>query len=194
MTMLSPLGRVPKRRPPRRPRQGRRPQPALVMISLLVVAAIVVWWWVFHPSHGTEAAGCVPKPSPGLSKMDPRQVKVRVYNSTDRSGLATSVSKQLAARHFAIDATGNDPIRDQRDVRGLGEIRYGSAGAQQAVLLSFQLPGIKLVRDPRTDAVVDLAIGPTFSKLATPAQAAQAAKVAEANAKADAQFGGGSTC
>lgn len=192
MTMLSPLGRVPRRRPPRRPRTGRRPQPALIMISLLVVVAIGVWWWVFHPSQGATTAACTPKPAPGLSKMDPRTVKVRVYNSTDRSGLATTVSKALAARHFTIDSTGNDPIRDQRNVQGVGEIRYGSAGAQQAVLLSFQFPGIKLVKDPRTDAAVDLAIGPTFSKLATPAQAVQAAQVAEANAKAGAQFGGGS--
>ncbi|HEY9474861.1 MAG TPA: LytR C-terminal domain-containing protein [Mycobacteriales bacterium] len=194
MTMLSPLGRVPKRRPPRRPRSGRRPQPALIMIGLLAVVAIGVWWWVFHPSQPTTAAACTPRPSPGLAKMNPQKVKVRVYNSTDRAGLATTVSKELTKRHFVIDATGNDPIRDERNVQGVGEIRYGSAGAQQAVLLSFQFPEITLVKDPRTDAVVDLAIGPKFSKVATAQQAKQAAQVAEANAKASEQFGGDSDC
>lgn len=164
------------------------------MISLLVVVAIVVWWWVFHPARATTAAGCTPKPSPGLSKMDPHKVQVRVYNSTDRSGLAGTVSKALTARHFTVATTGNDPIRDKRNVQGVGEIRYGSAGAQQAVLLSFQIPGIKLVKDTRTDAAVDLAIGPKFQKLATTAQATQAAKVAEANAKASEQFGAAPDC
>ncbi len=159
------------------------------MIGLLVVVAIGVWWWVFHPSRPPSNAACTPRPSPGLLKMDPQKVKVRVYNSTDRAGLAGTVSKELTKRHFAIDATGNDPIRDERNVQGVGEIRYGSAGAQQAVLLSFQFPGIALVKDARTDAVVDLAIGPKFSKVATPQQVKQAADVAEANAKAAEQFG-----
>lgn len=191
MTMLSPLGRVPRRRPPRRPRPGRRPQPAVITISLLLVIAIVVWWRVFHPSRDTPAgSACAPRPSPGLSKMSTHQVKVRVYNSTDRAGLAGGVSTELRKRGFSIDTTGNDPIRDERKVTGVGEIRYGSLGAQQAVLLSFQFPGISLVKDTRKDAVVDLALGPKFSKVATADQVKQAAAVAEANAKASEQFGG----
>lgn len=188
MTMLSPLGRVPKRRPPKR-RSRRRIQPAYVVLAVLVLIAIVVWWRVFHPGNKGSSSACAPRPTPGLSKMDPHKVRVRVYNSTDKAGLAKNASDALRKRGFTIETASNDPIRDQRHVNGEGEIRYGELGTQQAVFLSFQFPGIKLVKDPRTDAIVDVALGPKFTALATPDQVKQAAAVAEANAKANGTFG-----
>jgi LytR cell envelope-related transcriptional attenuator len=188
MTMLSPLGRVPKRRPPKR-RGRRRVQPAYVALAVLVLIAIVVWWRVFHPGDRGSAAGCAPRPKAGLSTMDPHEVRVRVYNSTDRSGLAKSASDALRKRGFRIETTSNDPIRAERNVEGEGEIRYGELGAQQALFLSFQFPGVQMVEDPRTDAIVDIALGPKFTKLATPEQVKQAAAAAEANAKANDTFG-----
>lgn len=194
MTMLSPLGKVPKRRPPKRS-GSRRPQPVLIMISVLVIIAIVVWWRAFNPSksdNSTEA--CAPKPKPGVSKMDPHKVVVRVYNSTDKAGLAKKVGTDLGKRGFKIENTGNDPIKETRTVGDVGEVRFGSLGAQQAMFVSFQIPGIKLVRDQRTDAVVDVAIGPKYSRIGTPAEVQQAAQVAESNAKANEKFDSGSDC
>jgi hypothetical protein len=176
MTMLSPLGRVPRRRPPRR-WSSRRPVPALLLLAALSVLAAVVWWRVLHRGDGEATAGACPaRPSAGVLALDARRVEVRVYNATSRSGLARAVARQLRRRGFSIAATSNDPLADTRKVRGVGELRYGPLGAQHAQLVSWQFPGIRLAEDPRTDAIVDVAIGPAFRALATARQVSQAKK------------------
>jgi len=174
MTMLSPLGRVPRRRPPTR-RRVHRPVPAVLLLVALSVLAAVVWWRVLHRGGGeSTAAACPAGVQAGAVKLDPRRVKVRVYNATEKGGLARTVADQLRRRGFSIAATSNDPLSDTREVSGVGEVRYGSSGAQQAVLVSWQFPGIRLAEDPRTDAIVDIAVGPGFRRLATAAQVTQA--------------------
>jgi hypothetical protein len=117
-----------------------------------------------------------------VSALDPRRVKVRVYNATERLGLARTVAGQLRRRGFSIAATSNDPLADSRQVAGVGELRYGALGAHQAQLVSWQFPGIRLAEDPRTDAVVDVAIGPAFHSLASATQVSLAKKKATAAA------------
>jgi hypothetical protein len=170
MTMLSPLGRVPKQRPPKQ-RRNRRVLPALAMLVVLFMAAGITWWKVLHRADGTAAAagGCLTPTPKGLA-LDPRKVKVRVYNGTDKAGLAKTVADGLHKRGYAIATTGNDPLAEVRKVAGVGELRYGKSGTDQAVLLSMQFPGITPVEDPRTDAVVDIAVGPTYKTLPSAAQ------------------------
>jgi len=170
MSELSPMGRVPRRRPvPRRVKPHRRPGPWLAFLSVLIVLAVVVWWRVLGAdSTNTSASGCTPKIDHSVISMDPRTVKVRVYNATERKGLARQVADGLRKRRFSILVSTNDSVG--RQVAGIGEIRYGSAGEKQALLLSFWFPGIQLVPDPRTDAAVDLAVGPTYRTMATDAQ------------------------
>ena len=183
MTALSPMGRVPQRRPvPPRVKPHRRPGPWLAFLSVLIVLAVVVWWRVLGAdTKNSSTDGCAPKIDHSVTSMDPRTVKVRVYNATDRKGLAKQVADGLRKRRFSIMVSMNDPLTESgtRQVTGIGEIRYGSAGQKQALLLSFWFPGIQLVPDPRTDAAVDLAVGPTYRTLATDAQVrkAQAAAV-----------------
>jgi hypothetical protein len=178
MTMLSPLGRVPQRRPQPR-RRRRRPVPALVMLAALSVLAVGVWWKVLHRGdEGAVAAACPAPPRAAVLALDPRRVKVRVYNATEIQGLARKVASQLRGRGFSIAATSNDPLAGVRVVRGVGELRYGSLGSNQAQLVSWQFPGIRLAEDARTDAIVDVAIGPGFRALATPAQVSQTRKKA----------------
>jgi hypothetical protein len=187
MTMLSPLGRVPRRRPPAR-RSSRRPVPALVLLVALSVLAAMVWWRVLHRGAGEATAGACPaRPAAGVLVLDPRRVQVRVYNATSRSGLARAVAGQLRRRGFSIVATSNDPLADTREVRGVGELRYGALGARQAQLVSWQFPDIRLAEDPRTDAVVDVAIGPGFRALASASQVSQVKKRAAAAAKQSAR-------
>jgi LytR cell envelope-related transcriptional attenuator len=180
MTALSPMGRVPQRRPvPPRVKPHRRPGPWLAFLSVLIVLAVVVWWRVLGAdTEHNSADGCLPRIDQSVTSMDPRTVKVRVYNATDRRGLARQVADGLRKHRFSILVSTNDPL-DTRQVAGIGEIRYGSAGEKQALLLSFWLPGIQLVPDPRTDAAVDLAVGPAYRALATDAQVrkAQAAAI-----------------
>lgn len=186
MTMLSPYGRVPRRRP------VRKPAPVFILLGVLVVVAIIVWWQVFHPDNasGNRAALCNPKADANIAKMNPATVQVRIYNSTDTAGLAQGVSTELTKRKFKVVATSNDPLG--REVKGVGEIRYGPDGAQQAAFVGFQVPGVKMLVDTRSGPVVDLAIGPEYKQLATPRAAAQAAQ--KAAKEAGGETGGGPEC
>ncbi len=182
MTALSPMGRVPQRRPvPPRIKPRRRAGPWLAFLGVLVVVAVVVWWQVLGADHKTNSAGgCPPKADHSVATLDPKTVKVRVYNATDIPGRAKEVADALKKRRFSVLTFSNDPLREAgtRDVTGMGEIRYGSKGEKQALLLSFWFPGIQLVSDPRGDAAVDVAVGPAYKKLATDAQVAKARKAA----------------
>jgi LytR cell envelope-related transcriptional attenuator len=178
MTALSPMGRVPQRRPvPPRVKPHRRPGPWLAFLSVLVVIAVVVWWKVLGAADGgggqDNAVGC-PQANQSVVSMDPKTVTVRVYNATEKSGLARTVSTQLKARKFKVIAASNDPLADTRKVDGNAEIRYGPKGEQQALLLSFWFPGAKLTADNRKDAIVDVAVGPTYRTIATDAQVSKA--------------------
>jgi hypothetical protein len=180
MTALSPMGRVPHRRPvPPRVKPRRRAGPWLAFLGLLVTVAVVVWWQVLGADSKTDSAGgCGPRIDQSVTALDPRTVKVRVYNATDRTGLAKQVADGLKRRRFAVVASGNDPLSETRQVSGVGEIRYGTKGEKQALLLSFWFPGVQLVSDPRRDTAVDLAVGPTYKALATDAQVVKAKKAA----------------
>lgn len=188
MTALSPMGRVPHRRPiPPRVRRRGRPGPWLAFLAVLVIIAVVVWWRVLGSSKHTDASACGPHPSQAIATMSTKSVQVRVYNSTDKDGLAKAVAQALQIRGFTVLTASNDPLQD-RVVTGVGEIRYGSQGTQQALLLSFQFPGISLVPDSRTDAIVDLAVGPGYQRIANGDQ------INEAKQQALAKAGSGGGC
>jgi LytR cell envelope-related transcriptional attenuator len=179
MAALSPLGRVPKRRPrrPRYPLRFRRAVPALVMILGLCALAGSVWLRVLdRVDAGATAAGCDDDGASPLAAttLEPWQIQVRVYNSTDRDGLARRVSTELRERGFAVLTAANDPLIDLRRVSSAAEIRYGKAGSKQAELVRRQVPGAKLYLDRRrADRVVDLALGAAYKRLATPAELAK---------------------
>lgn len=146
----------------------RRAVPALVLLLGLSVLAGGVWLRVLDrvEAGAAPAAGCVG----GGSTSGTGRVEIRVYNSTVREGLAKSVADQLRRRGFVVIATANDPLIDIRDVRAAAEVRYGALGAKQAEQVRRQVPGAKLFKDTREDAVVDLAVGAAYKRLATEAE------------------------
>jgi LytR cell envelope-related transcriptional attenuator len=174
MTALSPMGRVPRRRPvPPRVRRRRRPGPWLALLGVLLVITVVVWWRVLGTASRTNANACGPRPSAVIATMSTKSVQVRVFNSTDKDGLAKTVSDALTIRGFTVLTATNDPLQS-RTVTGVGEIRYGPQGTQQALLLGFQFPGASMMADSRTGAVVDVAIGPGYTRIANAAEISQA--------------------
>lgn len=163
--MMSPLGRVPQGRRTRR--RGRRSWPLVTFVLVFTLAAVVVWWRVLNDSPGqggTSAQGCSSTQAATAADLKYKDVSVRVYNSTNRQGLAGSVGRQLQARGLNVLTMANDPTT--RDVHGVAEIRYGDAGTTQAHMIKAMIPGATLVKDSRTDDVIDLALGPKFAKLA----------------------------
>lgn len=102
-------------------------------------------------------------PLPPRLEPIPSEVKVNVYNTTYRTGLAQTVADDVAARGFKVKEVSNDPLRTMQ--LGTAVIRYGEQGDLAAALLAGHVPGAELVKDTRPDAGVDLVIGNAFTGL-----------------------------
>ncbi|MGY1826428.1 MULTISPECIES: LytR C-terminal domain-containing protein [unclassified Blastococcus] len=170
--------------PPVRPRSGRRPLPPLIFLLVLALAAGAVWWSVAQQEREQRAAdarACATAEAAPPS-LDPATVSVRVLNATSQGGLAQTVADELAGRGFTVNEVANDPT--DREVTGVGEVRYGAPGADAARFLTVFVPGSTTYRDVRADAVVDLVLGPDFAGLAPPEEV-EAALTAPDSAPAD---------
>jgi hypothetical protein len=166
-------------RPPVRPRSGRRPLPPLIFLLVLALAAGAVWWNVLRQDSArrAEAAAACSSAEAAPPSLDPTTVTVRVFNATDEAGLAKTVADDLKSRGFNVPEFANDP--SDREVTGVGEIRHGRRGDEQAAFLTAFMPDAQDYPDVRATDVVDLVIGPDFDGLATPEDVAAAFAPAE---------------
>ncbi|GAA2518083.1 LytR C-terminal domain-containing protein [Rarobacter incanus] len=89
-----------------------------------------------------------------------RKIKVRVFNSSDRKGLAATTAQQLEKLGFQITATGNvdDNVANAR-------ISYGAKGIARAYTLAAHISGAVLDYDDRTSVSIDLTVGASFDGL-----------------------------
>lgn len=92
---------------------------------------------------------------------------VNVLNHGGPQGAAGKVAKELPRRDFKLGQVGNDP--GLTSVDGVGAIRYGPAGLDQALVVQkLLLPDAELVKDYRFGTSVDLVLGKQFGQLAPP--------------------------
>lgn len=82
------------------------------------------------------------------------EIKVRVLNSTDESGLGKAHQSVLVERGFQVVEIGN--VSDELVE---SEVRFGTKGIVRAYELAAQFPSMRLVLDDRKGPVVDLIIG-----------------------------------
>jgi len=155
-------------RPPARRRvSSRRPIPPLIFLVILAVAALFVWYKVLQSDQArpsSDADAC-PAP-PTVTALDPATIRLRIYNASEIPGLAAQATAEFVGRGFAVTETDND--RTGRDVMAVGELRYGARGAEKAAFVALFVPGITLVRDTRSDDLIDIALGPDYVALAAP--------------------------
>jgi hypothetical protein len=172
-----------------RPYRKYRPLPALIMIVVLAGVSAVIWFQAL--SGGTdvdEAIRCNPpaSPPPGVSytpvshdalddvaPIPPDRVEVRVLNASGKRGQAALVSESLRQLGFTnTNKPGNDKAFQNREAPACrGQIRFGANGEAAARTLSLVDSCVELIRDGRTDASVDLAIGGDMNDV-TPRQEA----------------------
>ncbi len=176
MSMLTPVGEGGRRR-----RGARRTAITLLLAVLLLAGATYVAWDTLTGDRGARTlSGAEKTPCPAaratgarkgpkVKPVRPGAVRVNVYNSTSRPGLAGSVAAQLEERGFRVLRVANDPT--DRTVRVVAEIRHGRRGRAAAVTLRARAPGAVLVRDPRRTPVVDLALGTRYRELASEREA-----------------------
>ncbi len=161
-------------RPPVRARSGRRPLPPIIFLLVLALAVAVVWVQVARQASARDAhraAACASAKAAPPS-LNPKTVSVRVLNATDRKGEATRVATALKGLGFQVAAVDND--RSGRKVTGVGEVRHGPRGTSAAEYMAIYLPGAADFTDTRATSVIDLVVGPEYSKLATKEQVAAA--------------------
>lgn len=114
-------------------------------------------------------------PEPGAVPAAPDQVSVTVLNGTGRSGLAGSVTEELADRGYATGEAGNT-----RTASGAAIIVHGPSGYLAAQSVRAQVGEAELRLDGREGADVDLLLGDGFGGLvdAGDAETALTAEVA----------------
>lgn len=135
---------------------------SLIVIGVLALVAVitVVWAIVTDDQTGSRANECATV-TPSIPA--PSAVKMRVYNGTDKAGLANQVRDKLAKRGFKVIDVGNDPQNES--VTSTAQIRYGPKGAGAAQLLQASVPGSEILDDSRDDATVDVVLGIPFTNL-----------------------------
>jgi hypothetical protein len=172
MSMLTPRGAG------ARPLRGRRALRRLVPVVLLLAVAGAAGWYVWQyaasgtPDVQAKATRSCPAPGPAPVIVPAGDVKVNVYNSTDRRGLAARVARQLERRGFRVRKVDNDPAG--RQVTGAAEVRHSTAGVDAARTVAAHVGEVVAVPDQRPGASVDLVLGAGFTRLLPAADAAAA--------------------
>jgi hypothetical protein len=162
----------------------RRPLPALVFLLVLSVLTAIVWWRVLHRPDASSSTASPPPGSaapltctPGGKAVRlpaPNTVSVVVLNGANRNQLAAQVTAQLKARGFRTGTPDNAPV-----LSGTAEIQFSTANRAGATLLSYYVPGARLVAGSATGSTITLVLGTGYKALAAQATVNQA--VAKAN-------------
>jgi hypothetical protein len=104
-----------------------------------------------------------------VAPVQPSATRVHVLNAGGQRGQANLVAAQLSDLGFPeAAAPENDPLHPNGDMECVGQMRFGPAGQGAARTLSLVLPCVELVRDDRTDDVVDIAVGTGFRDVNPP--------------------------
>lgn len=158
----------------RRAGTGRRA--AVAALALLAIAAGSWAAWTYttgqEPSVRAQPRRSCPAPVATLTGAAPGQVRVNVYNATDRRGLAARVAGQLERRGFRVKKVDNDPAG--RTVTSAAEVRHSASEARAARTVAAQVGAVVEVLDGRENATVDLVLGAAFTRLSTAEDAAAA--------------------
>lgn len=157
-------------------RSGIRRRVLVVVLALLTIVAASWAAWTVASQQSPRAQPAptpsCPAPSPTPSVVAAGEVRVNVYNATDRRGLAARVAAELGRRGFRVKKVDNDPAG--RTVTGAAEVRHSAAGAGAARTVAAQVGDVVSVPDEREDATVDLVLGAAFVRLQAPDMAAAA--------------------
>jgi hypothetical protein len=100
----------------------------------------------------------LPCPPSGSLPMDSGQIVVRVFNGTDRSGLAGTVLSDLEGRGYY----GAGATNWARSYAGVARIAFGVDGVQQGYTVARNFPEYELVLDTRKGPTVDVVMGELY--------------------------------
>jgi hypothetical protein len=101
----------------------------------------------------------LPCPPSGSVPMDSGQIVVRVFNGTDRSGLAAKVLSDLEGRGYY----GAGATNWSRTYAGVARIAFGVDGVQQGYTVARNFPDYELILDTRKGPTVDVVMGELYN-------------------------------
>lgn len=141
----------------------------LGLLVVLIAAAIVVALAVINgqiriPTADRSQAAVSQCPDATYDYVPHEKIKLNVYNSTGRPGLARTVADEFLARKFVVGAVGNA----QSGYRGVALVVSGAAGQSAAFSVQRNLPGSDYVQDGRNDSSVDVILTGDFKDLTKP--------------------------
>jgi hypothetical protein len=143
---------------------------ALVVVGVLAVAAVIfVITALVRDSQGGATTGENCPAGAPLADVtlpdDPAEVTVKIYNGTDKAGLAESVTNEFSNRRFTVQK----PAESKSKYKGVAEIRFGPDAVGKAQLLrAYFLAQSKMEYNAkRKGSVIDIVIGSEFRQLAT---------------------------
>lgn len=164
-------------------RRRRMIMTAVLAAVLLAACGYGVVSLFSSPSQAPAASACANKANAAAAarQVEPKlpaaaQIKLNVYNATDRQGLAAATAATLKQRGFAIGKVTNDPLKANLTVAA--QIRGATASAPAMRVVAAEVAGSQLKPDTRTDGTVDLVLGSGFTALASPDQVSAALKAA----------------
>jgi hypothetical protein len=136
---------------------------ALVIIGVLAIVALSTVVWAIAKDDQTKprntADSCLNDLKVQTDIPVPSTVRLKVYNATDRTGLANAAKKQLLAAGFRNITTHNASDA----VEATAEVRYGPAGVGAAYLVRAHVKNSTAAPDDRKDASVDLILGNDYT-------------------------------
>ncbi len=146
---------------------------ALAIVGVLVIAALVLTTMAIirdRQTHRPAEAACSAAEIPAdMRLLEPKDIKLNVYNATDKAGLAERVANDFKARKFIVDPAQarNDPLG--RAVTGVGVVRFGpkAVGAAWVVRANLLNDATLEFDIKRADDVVDVVLGPGYKQLGT---------------------------
>jgi hypothetical protein len=159
---------------PRNRRRRRQAWTFTTLVSMVLIVGVfalghAMRWWTI----GGAPVRSVRTPCPAQLTLTADDVVMRVYNASNRFGLARQVAKELQARGFTVTAITND--QSGRPVPGTAVVRHGPLGKLAAKTASLQVVGpVILEDDGRTSRTVDLVLGPGYKAMVPRPQASAA--------------------
>ncbi len=97
------------------------------------------------------------------SGLAPKDLSIRVFNASDRSGLAGTVGETLKGLGFGVSEVKNADKPTQKTV-----IKFSPDKQAAAELLAATVPSAETVPDPGTNGVLDLVLGRSFDDAVKP--------------------------
>lgn len=146
-----------------------------LLIALLAIMALLAWLMYtkvipspfvrdFTEADTVETSQELACPPADAVTVDLAGVSANVFNSTDRSGLASSVSATLQELGVTVGQSGNWPDL----ILGDGQIQAGPSGIVNAYTLAQLFPGMPVHLDSREDASADVILGYEYAEMSDP--------------------------